>query len=311
MTAGHAGGVSTDRSTRDQPSHPAGPPAGGVAQALDQVIALPGVADAVEAAREACTSLRWHQALRRRTPEAAAESAVRAAHASSALAGGRFPLDQFRDVARGAATFADDPAGRTALGALRAMSEVGRLGPVWSQAPAQALARLHTAAAAGVVPDDALGRPRAGGEEPGDGTDLFRPDGSVVEAPTGAALAARLAGISDLLTAPPSSPALLVAALVHAEVAVVRPFLAGNAVVARALCRAVVVGRGLDPTAVAVWEVPLLALGPRYPLALGAYAAGGAAGVGAWLLLFAQAVVDGAAEGRAVADAVLAGRLPH
>ena len=283
----------------------------GLTQALRQLTALPGVADAVEAARQACTSLRWHQALRRRTPEAAAEAGIRAAQASAALSGGRFPLDLVRDVARGAGAFPDDPKGRTALGAVRAVSEVDRLGPVWQHAPAQALARLHTVAAAGVLPDEALGRPRADGEQPGDGTDLFFPDGRPVPAPTGTELAARLAGIADLLAAPPAGSTLVVAALVHAEVAVVRPFLAGNGVVGRALCRAVVVGRGLDPTAVAVWEGPLLALGPRYPLALGAYATGGADHVGAWLLMFAQSVVDGAAEGRAIADAVLAGRLPH
>jgi hypothetical protein len=283
----------------------------GLAQALQQLTALPGVADGVEAARQSCTSLRWHQALRRRTPEAAAEAGIRAAYASAALSGGRFSLDLVRDVARGAGAFPDDPLGRTALGAVRAVSELARLGPTWQHAPAQALARLHTVAAAGLLPDEALGRPRTDDEQPGDGADLFYPDGRSVPAPTGAELAARLAGIGDLLAAPAASPAVVVAALVHAEVAVVRPFLAGNGIVARALCRAVLVGRGLDPTAVAVWEVPLLELGPRYPLALGAYAAGGAENVAAWLLMFAQAVVDGAAEGRAVADAVLAGRLPR
>jgi Fic family protein len=280
-------------------------------QALEQLNALPGVAEAVDEAREACTALRWHQALRRRTAEAAAETRVRAARASSALAGGRFPLDHVRDVARGAAGFPDDPSGRTAQGALRVTAEAERLSGTWQQAPLQVLARLHTAAAAGLVEDDALGRPRAGDEQPGDGTDLFAPDGREVPAPTGAALTARLSGVADLLAAPASGPALLIAALVHAELATVRPFVAVNGLVARALTRAVVVGRGLDPTAVAVWEEPLLAAGPRYPLALGAYAAGGADGVTQWLLFFARAVVDGAAAGRAVCAAVLAGRRPR
>lgn len=282
-----------------------------VVEALAALTALPGVADAVEEAREACTALRWHQALRRRTAEAAAESRIRAARASSALAGGRFGVEVFRDVARGAATFPDDPAGRTAMGAVRALAEVERLGSTWQQAPAQVLARLHTATAAGLVADDDLGRPRRPGEEPGDGADLFLPDGRPVAVPDHAETTARLAGVAELLTAPPASPALVVAALVHAEIAVVRPFVAGNGIVARALARAVVVSRGLDPTAVAVWEVPLLAAGPRYPLALGAYTAGEAAGVADWLIMFSRAVVDGATEGKAVCDAVLAGRLPH
>jgi len=70
------------------------------------------------------------------------------------------------------------------------------------------------------------------------------------------------------------------------------------------------VERGLDPTGVVVWEAALLAAGPRYPLTLAQYAEGGADGVAAWLLLFAEAVVQGAGEGTAVCDAVLAGRLP-
>ncbi|HEY6793542.1 MAG TPA: hypothetical protein VI248_02545 [Kineosporiaceae bacterium] len=281
------------------------------AAALTSLNALPGVAEAVDAARAACTALRWHQALRRRSAEAAAEASVRAARASAALAGGRFPVEQVRDVVRGAAAFPDDPAGRTAMGAVRAIAQGERLGATWSRSPAQALARLHVAAAAGLVGEDVLGRPRRPGEAPGDGGDLLDPSGTEIVAPDGPALAARLAALSDLLAASPNSPALLVAALAHAEVATARPFAMANGVVARALCRVVVVDRGLDPTAAAVWEAALLAAGPRYPLALAAYAGGTADGVAHWIRTFAQAVVEGAAEGRAVCDAVLAGRLPR
>jgi hypothetical protein len=122
-------------------------------------------------------------------------------------------------------------------------------------------------------------------------------------------LPGRLAALADLLAAPPSVPALVVAALVHAEIATMRPFVAGNGVVARAVCRALVVGRGLDPTGVAVWEAAVLAAGPPYPLTLARYGGGTTDGVRDWLVLFARAVTDGAAEGRVVADAVLAGRL--
>ena len=281
------------------------------AAALAGLAALPGVPDAVAAARDACTQLRWHNALRRRTEEARTEAGVRAVRASAALGGARFPVSLVRDVARGAAVFPDDAAGRTANGALRALAEVSRLGPVWSTAPLQALARLHTAAAAGLVPDDALGRPRRPQERPGDGADLLvgGPD-DVLPAPDGGdPLAARLAALSDLMRAPADAPALLVAALVHAEVMTARPFVLANGVVARTLCRAVVRDRGLDPTGVAVWEAALLAAGPSYPLTLARYASGTPDGVRDWLVLFAQAVVDGAGEGKAVCDAVLAGRL--
>ncbi|WP_460459902.1 hypothetical protein [Angustibacter peucedani] len=52
---------------------------------LQQLVDLPGVAEAVDAAREACTQLRWHQALRRRTDEARAETTARAARATAEL----------------------------------------------------------------------------------------------------------------------------------------------------------------------------------------------------------------------------------
>jgi hypothetical protein len=262
-----------------------------VADALDHLTGLPGVADGVRAAREACDELRFHRAMRRRRTEAAAEAGVRAARASAALAGARYPTHLVRDVARGAASFPDDAAGVTALGAVRALAQVDRLGPGWQRSPAQALARLHVAAAAGVVPDEALGRPRRPGEPAGDGADLLDRTGHEVPAPDGAELAARLDGLAELLDAPASAPALLVAALAHAEIVVARPFVAGNAVV--------------------VWEAALLGIGPAYPLGLARYAGATPDGVGHWIRLFAQAVVDGAVEGRAVCDAVVAGRLPR
>jgi len=272
-----------------------------IVPALDRLAALPGVEDAVAAARDACTELRWHPALRRRSAEARAEATIRAARCSAALDGARYPVDLVRDAARGARDLPDDPTGLVARGALRAVTEARHLEATVSRTPSQVLARLHVAAAAGVVPDDALGRPRAAGEAPG--------DGGGTPAPDGAALSARLASLGELLEAPASAPALVVAAVAHGEVATLRPFVAGNGVVARALARTVIVGRGLDPMGVVVWEAAHLNAGPRYATALAAYAAGTPDGVAHWLRHCAEAVVDGAGEGRAVCDAVLAGRL--
>jgi hypothetical protein len=278
--------------------------------ALEHLAASPGVADLVEATRSACVGLRLHQALRRRGPAARAEATIRAAQCSAALAGAQVPVALVRDVARGSATFPDDAAGRTAQGVLRALAEAERLGSTWRQASLQALARLHTAACAGLVDDALLGRPRPAGAQPGDGADLHDASGGPLVAPDGDQLRGRLDALASLMRAPASSPALLIAALVQAEVAVARPFAAGNGVVARALCRAVVIERGLDTTGTVVWEAPLLAAGPRYARALSGYAAGSPAGVLAWIQLFAEAIRLGADEGAAVCEAVLAGRLP-
>jgi hypothetical protein len=277
--------------------------------ALERIAALPGVAAAVDEAREACTRLRWHPALRRKADAARAEAGVRAVQSSAALAGARFPVELVRNVARGVDTFPEDPAGRTALGVLRAHAEAEALPRAWERTPLQALARLHVVAAAGLVADDALGRPRLTGESPGEGADLLTASGVPLPAPDAEELPGRLAALSDLLGAPVSVPALVVAGLVHAEIATLRPFVTGNGVVARALCRAIVVGRGLDPTGVVVWESGLLVAGPAGPLALAGYGQGSAEGVAGWLVVFARAVLDGAAEGGRVADAVLTGRL--
>ncbi len=57
---------------------------------------MPGVAEAVERARRAVDDLRGHRVLRRSADRVAAESALRGARASAALAGAEVPLDVLR-----------------------------------------------------------------------------------------------------------------------------------------------------------------------------------------------------------------------
>lgn len=277
------------------------------------LVELPGVGDAVEQAREACTQLRWHQALRRRIPEAAAESRVRGATASALLegaepAGSERSLDLVRDLMRGAVPWQareEDPVWQVLAGAVRATAATERVGAADLRAPAQLLAGLHTAATGGLLPQDQVGRPRAAGEVAG-GEDVLGPAQSAVEA------GARLRLVHELVqqVAGARAPVLLVAAVVHAEVAVARPFVAGNGVVARALERVVIRVGGLDPTGVAVPEVGHAdRAGTDYRGALAAYASGDPDGVRLWLLHCADAVTRAAAEGTRVADAVLVGRL--
>ncbi|GAA2735284.1 hypothetical protein GCM10009867_17260 [Pedococcus aerophilus] len=269
---------------------------------------LPGVPDRIAAAREACERLRWHEALRRRIPEASAESRVRGAQASAALEGATVPLDLVRDVMRGAAQWPlePDPVERVARGVVQATAESEHVRSLVATAPLQALARLHVAAASGLVDDSRLGRPRVEGETCDELVDLG-------PAPSAAALRARLDGLVELLAAGSRGaqvPALVVAAVVHAEVATARPFVRGNAVVARAMERAVVQALGLDPTGVAVIEAGHAAQGgPAYLGALAAYGTGTREGVALWLEHCAAAVVAGAEQGEQVCDAVRAGRL--
>jgi hypothetical protein len=274
-----------------------------LAESLAALENLPGVSEAVQSARTACTEIRWHNALRRRSAEARAEATVRSARSSAALEGARYPVDLVRDAARGASALPDDASGHLTQAAIRVYSEAQQVEKSLAAAPAQALARLHLAAAGGLLPAEQVGRPRQGTELPQDGI------GEPSQAPIGGALGARLDGITALLSAAPSAPALVVAALVHAEILTARPFVTGNGLVARAAAHAVMIGRGLDPMGVVVWEAAHLDAGPEYHRSLQAYTTGRAEAVGAWLIQCADAVVKGAGEGRAVCDAVTMGRV--
>jgi hypothetical protein len=271
---------------------------------LTGLTALPGVADAIDAAREACTQLRWHGALRRRVPEVAAESRVRGARASAFLEGAEFPVDLVRDVIRGAVPLAHDgPEERVLHGAIQATSATEQLRSVVLGAPAQALARLHIAAAAGLADADRLGRPRSAGESVAELRDLG-------DAPDAATAGTRLRGVIELIANSKNEPGILVAAIAHAEIASARPFVHGNAMVARALERLLLQVLGVEPTGAVVSEVGYSRQGAvAYQGALAAYGAGSPDGVALWLRHYAESVVAGAAEATSIADAVLAGRL--
>lgn len=307
---GAAPGAAPSRATAPGAAAPGAAAPGGTRPEPDDPLALiaawPAVAQACERARDACTRLRFHEGLRRRIPEAAAESRVRGAWASARLDGARVPLDVVRDLVTGAARWPQpsDPTWDRVRGAVQATAETEQLLRYLSgasAAAAQGLARLHLAAAQPLVSAEVLGRPRTAAD---------RPDPEFAMLPASPSdVRERLAGISDLVRAT-SAPAPLVAALVHAEIALVRPFTGGNALVARAAERALLRARGLDPTGVGVPEFGHLEAGATaYTGALSAYATGTRAGLTAWIEHCADAVVAGAHEGERIADAVRAGRL--
>ena len=253
---------------------------------LAALIELPEVFEAVDAARGSVDALLREvrgPALRRRVPEVTAESLRRGAWASARLESGPavavVHIDDFR------APFADDVAGATARGALRVTTELASLAEVWTRAPGQCLARMHTLAAADLVGAEHLGRPRPGGGVP-----------------------ERLAALAELVTTPTQAPAVIVSAVVLGELLGLEPFDAGGGLVARGAARLVLLARGLDPQAVSVPEQGLLELGrAAAQSSLAGYLTGTAAGVGGWIVHWSQAVALGGRFGRDAAAAVLAG----
>jgi len=210
-------------------------------------------------------------------------------------------VDVVRDLMRGATAWPEspDPVEAVLQGAVRATAETEHIRTLVVTAPSQALARVHAAAAGHLLPESQVGRPRQAREF----SDLGpAPDEIVVRQ--------RLSGIVELLLRAKDAPAVVLAALVHAEIATVRPFVRGNGLVARAIERAVIQASGLDPTGVAVAEVGHGAGGgAAYLGALAAYGSGSPQGVALWIRHCAQAIVAGAEEGGRIADAVLVGRL--
>ncbi len=278
---------------------------------MQALLGLPGVREAVEDARTACTELRWHQALRRRIPEAAAESRVRGATATALLegaepAGSQGTVSLVRDLVRGAAAWPTepDPVERVLKAAVQVTAATESATSAGLNSPAHLLAHLHLAAGADLLPPEQVGRPRL----PGEGCSEFGDLGEPLPAED---LPERLNLVYDLLgTLRTGGSALAVAALVHAELVTVRPFVSGNGLVARALERVVHRVGGLDPTGVAVPELGhSQKVGADYRGALTAYGQGGTEGVRLWLLHCAEAVVTGAGAGTAIADSVLAGKL--
>ena len=241
---------------------------------LAPLLELPGVEDAVHAAREAVDEVHGHPANRRGWPATAAEASVRAARASAALDGGDPEIPAAGEV--------DEP---HLAGALRIAESIGTLVPIWQRAPMQALARLHVLAATDLV------ERRGAGPAP-------RPSRGVTR---------RLDLLGELVAGGTSVPGAVLVAVVHGELLALSPFGTANGVVARAAARLTTIGTGLDPKGLIVPEVYFLRRSDRYARGRGRRsppAPTRASPTGS--LLCCEAVEAGAREATSIAEAVLA-----
>ena len=121
-------------------------------------------------------------------------------------------------------------------------------------------------------------------------------------------LAGRLEGLSQLIIAGGSAPALVTAAVVHGELIALRPFASHNGLVARAAERIVLIGSGLDPKSICPAEVGHAELGRvAYLTALDGYVSGTPEGMAAWIAHCGRAIELGARESTAVCEALQRG----
>jgi hypothetical protein len=242
---------------------------------LAGLAADPATAEILAAARAEIDALLWRRDVRTNAVEVAASSAERGARDSAAIDGADL------------AVVDDSPMGRVLDAAMRLTAAVPGQVEVFNTSPLQALAHLHALTATGFVPDDELGRPRAG-DRADDPLNL----GAV---PPAAVASERLALLARTLTTPTEAPALLVAAIAHAELAVVRPFTWGSDLVARAAVRLVIAGRGVDPSLFSIPEHGMFEMGrPAYVRALQGYSSGTREGVLAFISWHTTACAMGA-----------------
>ncbi|MEU2582927.1 oxidoreductase [Streptomyces avermitilis] len=268
---------------------------GAAADPLAALGALPGVAESVESVRKAVDRVYGHRVMRRRSNEITSEAALRGARGSAALSGADWALEEVRRRT----DFSGDDEARTVGAALRLTAEAGQLLSIWRQSPLRVLARLHLVAAAGK--GDEVGRPRQDGEP------VHEP---LVELPLPDAreVAGRLEGLSQLIIAGGSAPALVTAAVVHGELLALRPFGSHNGLVARTAERIVLIGSGLDPKSICPAEVGHAELGPAaYVAALDGYVSGTPEGMAAWIAHCGRAIELGVRESTAVCEALQRG----
>lgn len=215
---------------------------------------LEGVPSAFASTRDGIDVMLRDRGLRKTTPAQTAESLLRGAHASAALEGSASSLEDVRT----------DSGDEIAQASVRVSSELLSLVPVLGRSPVQVFARLHAL---------------TGGASAG--------------RPVSADAANRLQSLSQTLLRT-SAPALLVAALVHADLMTASPFADHNGIVARAAERLVLVARGVDRASLVVPEAGHLALRTEYESNLRGYRDGGKNGLRSWLLYAAEAQAKGA-----------------
>ena len=249
---------------------------------LAQLADLPGVRAAADEARGAIDALLWDRATRSVAGELARQSELRGGWASAAMDGAEIPFDA---VATG--TIETSPMGERTARTVALTRELPRLVDIYGRSPSQAWARMNTTLVAGLAPAQEVGRPRADS----DVEDPLR----LGAVPLAMHAGDRLAALAQVIVTPTEAPAIVVAGVVHGELAVLRPFRHASGPVARATIRLSLASRGLDPDLLSIPESGLLTLGrAKYVRALRDYAAGTPQGMAAWLCWFAAAIGTGA-----------------
>jgi hypothetical protein len=176
----------------------------------------------------------------------------------------------------------DSPMGKLSNSALGLTAEVDFHLTTFTKTPLQTWARLHSF----IDATENRGRPRTNNEVV-DPLHIGSPlPHQLIED--------RLNGLVEIVTSS-TAPALLVAAIAHAEIATIAPFNVGSQLISRATSRLVLQSKNVDQLKLVMPEYGFYKIGRNsYAKGLIAYQSGTVDGVAEWVELHSQAVVIGA-----------------
>jgi hypothetical protein len=212
-------------------------------EGLTSIASQPEVVDLVAQVVERIDAIYMERGLNR--AEAAEKSLMRGAWATAAMEGAEYPWGEMASLA----VARDEPLVMVVRAAMRATtSAVGAVGDR-ALGAFGVIAKIGAAAGSGFVDEAMLGQPRV---------DSVADDPlHIGQLPDVVEMHQRLGAIAKVWSAPAEIPTLVLAGVIHAELALARPFAWGSGLVARAVPRYLFISRGLDPAGVLSPEMAL------------------------------------------------------
>ncbi len=241
---------------------------------LSNLLKVERINDAISAALKSVDELNWNRSVRNNKDLVPLARRI-SGYASAALEGASMPADPRQDPD-------NSPMGKLSNSALGLTAEIDFHLTTFTKTPLQTWARLHSF----IDDSESRGRPRTNNEV-ADPLHIGSPlPHELIED--------RLAGLVDLVTSS-TAPALLSAAIAHAELATIAPFNVGSQLIARATSRLVLQSKNVDQLKLVMPEYGFYKIGRNsYAKGLIAYQSGTIDGVAEWVELHSQAVVIGA-----------------
>ena len=241
---------------------------------LSNLLAIPGVASDCEITLKAIDELMWNRTVRRHKDALIPYTRRISGFATAALDGAQMPKDPTMEPEV-------SPMGSLSDQGLLVTAEADLQRLAFRTEPLKVLARLHTF----VSTEEDRGRPRT----TNDVNDPLR----LGNLPPHEVLQERMSQLVDLVIKSKAS-SILVAAIVHAELATLRPFSQGSYLVARASTRLILAARDVDNDGLVMSEYGAFLLGrPAYVKALTGYISGTQEGVAAWVAWQGEAIRRG------------------